>query len=92
MNTDIASKYIVGIVAIVGAVAIIILLLSISNASTSLTGQVYTVKTKPVTCGDEVCQNWESENNCAEDCSQSEVTGNVIQVKGKSRKWIADAG
>ena len=91
MNTDIASKYIVGIVAIVGAVAIIILLLSISSNS-SLTGQVYSVKTKPVTCGDDTCQNWESENNCAEDCSQSEVTGNVIQVKGKSRKWIADAG
>ncbi len=91
MNDDIAAKYIVGIVGVVGAVAIIILLLSVS-ADVSLTGQVYSVKTKPVTCGDDSCQSWESENNCAEDCSQSEVTGNVIQVKGKSRKWIEDAG
>lgn len=90
MNDDTAAKYLVGIVGFVAVVAVLMLIAS-TNMQT-LTGQVYSVKTKPVTCGDETCQNWESENNCPEDCSQSEVTGNVIQVKGKSRKWAADAG
>ena len=91
MDDETASKYIVAIVGVVAAVAIIILLLSVSS-NTSLTGQVYSVKTKPVTCGDDSCQSWESENTCPEDCSQSEITGDAINVKGKSRKWIADAG
>lgn len=91
MNDDIAAKYIAGIVGIVGAVAIIILLLNLST-NTPFTGQVYTVKTKPVTCGDDTCQSWESETTCPEDCSPSEVTGNAIQVGGRGRRYWEDAG
>lgn len=91
MDSDTVAKYIVGIVLFVAIIGLFIMVTSI-NMQTTLTGQVYSVKTKPITCGDETCQTWESENICPEDCTQSEVTGNAIQVKGKSRKWIADAG
>ena len=91
MNNETAAKYIVSFVFGVAVVGIIVMLISAST-QTSLTGQVYSVKTKPVTCGDDSCQSWESENTCPEDCSQSEVTGNAISVKVKSRKWAADAG
>lgn len=91
MNSELAAKYIVGIVFVVAVVGILMMLVS-SNMQSSFTGQVYSVKTKPVTCGDASCQSWESEDNCPEDCSQSEVTGNAIQVGGRGRRFCEDAG
>lgn len=91
MDIDTTAKYIVGIVLFVAVVSVLMLIIT-SNVQTPLTGQVYSIKTKPVTCGDVSCQNWESETTCPEDCSQSEVTGSAIQLGGRGRRYIEDAG
>lgn len=91
MDDDIAAKYILGIVLFVAVTGIVMMVIS-ANMQTSLTGQAYSVKTKPVTCGDDTCQKWESDDTCPEDCSQSEVVGNVIQLGGRGRRYIEDAG
>lgn len=91
MDNDTAAKYILGIVLFVAVIGIIMLVFSVAT-QTPLTGQAYSVKTKPVTCGDDTCQKWESDDTCPEDCSQSEVVGNVIQLGGRGRRYIEDAG
>ncbi len=72
MDAKTVSKCIVGVVLLVAIIGTMSLLFEDRQAP--LTGQVYSVKTKPVTCGDDTCQNWENEDNCVEDCGRTDAT------------------